>query len=101
MLDSEWMDPCPRLSQVLQETETRREEILASSQPDVVAEIESQAIQEPPGPAPRPRPLLRGSRMLPDERVVPGVQAREEKKLREVRIVDPGSLDELELSRDV
>src|SRR5437879_13257760 len=39
--------------------------------------------------------------MLPDERVVPRVQAREEEELREVRVVDPGALDELELPRDV
>src|SRR5437667_3064909 len=101
MPDSERIDPRPRVSQVLQETETWREEVLAASQPDVVAEVEPQPIQEPPGPTPRPRPLLRGSRMLPDERVVPRVQAREEEELREVRVVDPGALDELELPRDV
>src|SRR5438093_1175118 len=101
MPDRERSDPRPRVSQVLQETETGREEVLAASQPDIVAEVEPQPIQEPPGPTPRPRPLLRGSRVLPDERVVPRVQAREEKELREVRVVDPGALDELELPRDV
>src|SRR5881397_226248 len=101
MPDSERIDPRPRVSQVLQETETWREEVLAASQPDVVAEVEPQPIQEPPGPTPRPRPLLRGSRMLPDQRVVARVQAREEEELRKIRIVDPGALDELELSRDV
>ncbi len=91
----------PDPSQVLQETETRREEVLASPQPDVVAKVEPQSIEEPPRPTPRPRPLLRGSRMLPDERVVPRVQAREEEELRKIRVVDPRPLDELELPRDI
>src|SRR3989441_337840 len=88
-------------SQVLQETETGREEVLPAPQPDVIPEVEPQSIEEPPGPTPRPRPFLRGSRMLPDERVVPCVQAREEEELREVRVVDPRSLNELELTPDV
>src|SRR5438132_12980304 len=89
MPDSERIDPRPRVSQVLQETETWREEVLAASQPDIVAEVEPQPIQEPPGPTPRPRPLLRCSRLLPDERVAGRVQAREEKEVREVGAVDP------------
>ena len=39
--------------------------------------------------------------MLPDQRVVPRVQARENPEFREVRVVDPRPLDELELPRDV
>src|SRR5712692_2898717 len=91
--------PCP--SQILQEVKAGREEVLATPQPDIVVEVESQSVAEPSGPAPRPGPLLRGSMMLPDQRVVPRVQAREEEELREIRIVDPGALDELELPRDV
>src|SRR5712692_2181044 len=91
--------PCP--SQILQEVKAGREEVLATPQPDIVAEVESQSVAEPSGPAPRPGPLLRGSMMLPDQCVVPRVQAREEEELREIRIVDPGALDELELPRDV
>src|SRR5207245_8936973 len=88
-------------SQVLQETETGREEVLPAPQPDVIPEVEPQSIEEPPGPTPRPRPFLRGSRMLPDERVVPCVQALEEEELREVRVVDTRSLNKRELARDV
>src|SRR5713101_6325685 len=91
----------PRLSQILQEIKTRREEVLAASQSDVVPEVESQSIEEPPRPAPRPGPLLRGPRMLADQRIVPRVQSGDEEELREVRVVDPGALDEFELPCDV
>src|SRR5881396_4090383 len=101
MTDGQRISSSARPSQVLQETKTRREEVLPAPQPDVVAEVEPQPIEEPTRPTPRPRPFLPGSRMLPDQRVVPRVQAWDEEGLGEVRVVDPSPLDELELPRDV
>src|SRR5437773_1509067 len=89
------------LREALEEAQARCEEVLASPQPDVIPEVEQSAAEEPPGLAPHAGPPLHGPRVLADQRVVARVQPREDPELGEVRVVDPGPLDELELPRDV
>src|SRR5438093_6603205 len=93
------MDSHP--SEVHEHGDAGDEEVLASTEPDEASEVEEAPPEEPPGAAPLPQPPLHGPRVLPDERVVPRVQPREDPELGEVRVVDPCPLDELELPRDV